>query len=225
MISPASMVGTLHRWGVPARRRTAETRRRRRPTTASGRCPARPPVWPGQDLGFQEAEQQAVQLGADLLAGRDLVRECGDLGGQGRHVQLPTAHLPVLQRLAQPGFLGEPTQAVLRPDRGDRRAGIRHISRRRGWGSREGPVPPPAAVGRLQTARLGWRRAAQFRPPRMRAAQFRPPRMRQQAATWSALSPPRRGGRLGALLSSRSGSGPAARTAWAGPASGNRRAV
>jgi len=40
----------------------------------------------GQDLGFQEAEQQAVLLGADLLAGRDLAQECGDLGGQDRHV-------------------------------------------------------------------------------------------------------------------------------------------
>jgi len=39
-----------------------------------------------QDLGLQEAEQQAVLLGADLLAGRNLVQECGDLGGQGRHV-------------------------------------------------------------------------------------------------------------------------------------------
>ena len=31
--------------------------------------------------------------------------------------------------------------------------------RRRGWGSRGRPAPPPAAVGRLQAAGLGWRRA------------------------------------------------------------------
>jgi hypothetical protein len=47
MISPASMVSTCHCWGVSARRRTTETRRRQRPTTALGRCPARPPASPG----------------------------------------------------------------------------------------------------------------------------------------------------------------------------------